>query len=446
MSSKDGKVLIKKEAFRNMITHVLRFGSEDLAESVEVMGLCLGKTNGKDIELINAIPITHGKTASSGFSSEDYNLFLEIEKRYAPHNLNIVGWYASHPGWGLFFSDNAIKNHLFFQKESNSNGFHIVFDHTLMGKEGSLGFDIYRLNNFKEGDDHHQVSFELELPNSLKYFQWVVKFMEDSQKKSPILIKEIKELAEPSPDDLQEIPKPDEPLPEADKFDDFPEITPITAKIQEGFDIFSKTFTETLKSQLGNWTQSVKRGSLKGSDFLKNSTHLMKEKVSHGISKIENWISINLDEIVNKFQENVSHNVNLRMKAQKDMIEQTSNMKGSLMNNINNMLGGNLSDVIKQIEIKLNDFSEKITQSGSLSSQKEELLNKTSEHVSKISGVVNEFSHEIDNMNDISSIEQTFNNQIEGLESGLNKIREIYSQISNSLSKLQEIHKLSDKI
>ena len=239
MISKDGKVIIKKEAFRNMITHVLRFGSEALIESVEVIGICLGRMNGKDIDLINAIPITHGKSISLGFSSEDYNVFTEIENRYAPHNLSIVGWYSSNPGWGIFFSDTAIKKHRFFQKESFPNGFQIVFDHTLMGKEGSLGFEIYRLNDYKEGDEHHQVPFEIELPNSLEYFKWVQKFVEDTQKKTPILIKEKKELTEPAPNDLQEIPKPEEPLPEGEKFDEFPEITPITARIQEGFDIVS---------------------------------------------------------------------------------------------------------------------------------------------------------------------------------------------------------------
>ena len=445
MTSKDGKVIIKKEAFRNMITHVLRFGSEALIESVEVMGICLGKMNGKDIDLINAIPITHGKSISLGFSSEDYNLFTEIENRYAPHNLSIVGWYSSNPNWGLFFTDNAIKNHRFFQKESFPNGFQIVFDHTLMGKEGSLGFEIYRLNDYKEGDDHHQVPFEIESPNSLEYFKWVQKFVEDSQKKTPILIKEIKELTEPTPKDLQEIPKPEEPLPEGEKFDEFPEITPITARIQEGFDIFAKTFTDTLKSQLGNWTQNVKNGSLKGSDFLKNSTHLMKEKISQGISRIEKWISKNLDEIVNNFQESISHNVDHRMKAQKDLTEQIASTKDGLMNKINNMLGGNLTDGIKQIENKLSDFSEKIMKSSSLSSQKEELLNKTSEQISKISSIVNELSQETETIKVTSSIEQMFNNQIENLESGMIKIKEIYSQISSSLNKLQEIHKSSEK-
>jgi len=68
---KEGKVHISKEAFRNMITHVLRFGNAALENSVEVMGICLGKLhpNGKDILLLNAIPIFHGTQISSRLGS-----------------------------------------------------------------------------------------------------------------------------------------------------------------------------------------------------------------------------------------------------------------------------------------------------------------------------------------------------------------------------------------
>jgi len=66
----DGKVIITKEAFRNMITHVLRFGNEGLETSVEVMGVCMGKkaSNGKNIEVVNAIPLTHGTQIENDFS------------------------------------------------------------------------------------------------------------------------------------------------------------------------------------------------------------------------------------------------------------------------------------------------------------------------------------------------------------------------------------------
>ena len=52
----DGKIIISKEAFRNIITHVLRFGNDALENSVEVVGICMGKIapNEKDILLVNA--------------------------------------------------------------------------------------------------------------------------------------------------------------------------------------------------------------------------------------------------------------------------------------------------------------------------------------------------------------------------------------------------------
>ena len=42
------KIIIKQDAFIRMITHVLRFGNEALEESVEVMGVCIGKKDQSD--------------------------------------------------------------------------------------------------------------------------------------------------------------------------------------------------------------------------------------------------------------------------------------------------------------------------------------------------------------------------------------------------------------
>ncbi len=101
----DGKVIIKKEAFRNMITHVLRFGSDALETSVEVMGVCMGKkaSNGKDIEILNAIPLTHGTQVENDFTPEDLESFSKIDEQYHKKDLHVVGWYHSHPNEGLFF-------------------------------------------------------------------------------------------------------------------------------------------------------------------------------------------------------------------------------------------------------------------------------------------------------------------------------------------------------
>ncbi len=436
----DGKVIIKKEAFRNMITHVLRFGNEALDESIEVMGILVGKKNGKDIDIINAIPITHGKKVSLGFTSEDYNSFSEIEKRYASHNMIIVGWYSSHPGWGLFFSDTAIKNHRFFQKESNPDGFYIVFDYKLMGKEGGFGFEIYRLNNYVEGNEHYTVEFELEQPNTLEYFKWVQKFVEDTQKESPILIKEIYELAEPAPSELQEIPKPEEPLTDEVEVDDYAEIVPIISGFQDGISQFKDIFADTFKSQLNTWTQDIKNGSLTGTKLLKNATSRMKNKISTGMSRIENWFSSNLNEIVINFRENINHYIDDRISNQKDLTTQVSEAKEEIITNLNDLVDGNFSGIIDKIDPSLNKISNEITNSIDLTSNIENSANKSLEFISNIMNEIKIVSEEIEPTisSNISSLEQNMISEIEKLDVELNRIGEIYKQMDNSLKKLQD--------
>ncbi len=110
------KIIIKKEAFRNMLTHVLNYGSVALEESVEVMGVCLGKVNQEDgkVILTNAIPVMHGPEVSVGFSKKEIEIFQQIENQYKE---TIIGWYLSRPGWGLDFTNITIANHQYFQNE-----------------------------------------------------------------------------------------------------------------------------------------------------------------------------------------------------------------------------------------------------------------------------------------------------------------------------------------
>ena len=436
----DGKVIIKKEAFRNMITHVLRFGNEALDESIEVMGICVGKINGKDIDIINAIPITHGKKVSLGFTSEDYNSFSEIEKRYASHNMIIVGWYSSHPGWGLFFSDTAIKNHRFFQKESHPYGFYIVFDHKLMGKEGGFGFEIYRLNNYIEGNEHNSVEFELEQPNSLEYFKWVQKFVEDYEKESPILIKEIYELAEPAPSELQEIPKPEGSLTEEGELEDYSEIEPIISGFQDGISKFEDIFADTFKSQINTWTQDIKNGSLTGTKLLKNATSRMKNKITSGMPRIENWFSLNLNEIVANFKQNIIHYIDDRINNQSELTAQISESKEEVITNLNDIVDGNFSGIISKLDPSLNKISNEIANSTNLTSNIENSANKSLEFISNIANEIKTIPEGLESTisTNISSLEQNIIGEIENLDAELNKIGEVYKQMDSSLQKLKD--------
>ncbi|MFX1393606.1 MAG: hypothetical protein ACFFAH_08525 [Promethearchaeota archaeon] len=432
----EGKVYIKKEAFRNMITHVLRFGNEAFEESVEVMGICIGKTvNGKDIELINAIPITHGKKISIGFNSEDYNAFSEVERIYAKQNLHAVGWYSSHPGWGLFFSDSAIINHRnFFQNDKKPYGFYIVFDHTLMAKDGNLGFEIYRLDDYSDekNTEYHKIAYEIEIPNNLEYFTWVQKFVEDNEKEAPILIKEINELTELTPSELQEIPSPEKSI---------TEVEPINSGFQEGTVKFANIFMDTFKSQLGNWTKTIKEGSSLGSNIIKNTTSRMKDKISSGISKVENWFNRNIDEISNTFKENITKYVDDRIEAQKELRNKFSLTKDEILKELNDLVETNFTNILNKIENNINEISEKIKNSSNLSSEIEEKTNKTFENISIISEEIDNFSNEMEKIvsTEISSVEQNFTKGIENLNTELNRIKKSFLEINKISEKLKEI-------
>ena len=431
-NSGEGKIIIRKEAFRNMITHVLRFGNEALDESVEVMGICIGKLNGEDIDLINAIPITHGKKISLGFSSEDYNTFSEIEQIYAKRDLYTIGWYSSHPGWGLFFSDSALKtHHNFFQ-----NGFYVVFDHTLMGKEGNLGFEIFRLNDYSDekNNEYHKIEYELEFPSTLEYFKWVQKIVEDTQKKTPILIKEINELAESAPDDLHEIPMSKESI---------IELEPIISGFQEGTSKFAELFKDQFEDQFGNWTKDIRDGALTGSELLKNSMSNMKSKISDGMSNVENWFKRNLDEIAKSFKETISMYLNIRIDAQEDLLTQFSSSKAEVLNDLKTLVETNFNNIMNNIENNLKDLSDKISNSTSLTFKLEESVNKTSENIKEVSNETENFSNKIENIisTDISSLEQNITNEVEKLNTELINLKETYKEMNLATEKLKKIIK-----
>ena len=303
-----------------------------------------------------------------------------------------------------------------------------------MGKDGNLGFEIYRLNDYSDemNTEYHKIAYELEMPNSLEYFIWVQKFVEDSEKEAPILIKEINELTEPTPSELQEIPAPEEIM---------TKVKPIISGFQKGTSKFANIFMDTFKSQLGNWTKDIKEGSINGSKLIKNTTSRMKDKISSGIFKVESWFNRNLDEISKNFKENIAKYVDDRIEAQKELKNKFSVTKDEILNELNNLVETNSNNILNKIENKIKGISEKIKNSSNLAFEIEEKTNKTFENISTISGDIDNFSNEIENIvsTNISSLEQNFSNNIEKLNTELNGIKELYLEINKTAEKLQEI-------
>ncbi|MHA1256188.1 MAG: hypothetical protein ACTSPS_11375 [Promethearchaeota archaeon] len=434
----DGKVIISKEAFRNIITHVLRFGNDALESSVEVVGICIGKIapNEKDILLVNAIPITHGKEISLGFSNEDYATFEKIEERFKSQGLSIVGWYNSHPGWGLFFSDMAIKNQHHFQTEQSPNSFSIVFDHTLMGKDENLGFEIYSLDDYEDltSKEYHTVKFELELPKTLEYFKWVQKFVEDTQKKIPVLIKEFNELLEPAPSNLQEIPLPEKLEQEKLKKKDDPDIIPIVSGIQKGGAQFADSFMETFTSQLSNWAKDINSGSLDGAEQILISLKQMKDKISSGIPKAEKWFKLNLDE------KSVSNYVDSRIETQQEIVEQGTLSKDEIIKEIRVFIENNFNNLNNEIESKSKYLQDKVSNIAETKNSQKELIKNSSEKIEEVNNLANNITDEIKQHVTTTTVpfEQELIKEIENINNRLENLKENYVNANEKLEKLKK--------
>ena len=442
-TAEDGKVFIKMGAFRNMITHVLRFGNEALDDSVEVMGICMGKESNNQLVIENAIPITHGSRIEVGFSPEDYAAFAEIDEQYADKGLYAIGWYHSHPGWGLFFSENDVKNHLFYQKKQTPHAFGIVFDHTLMGKEGNLGFEIYRLKEYKKGpkSDYIKVAYEIEVPKTLDYFKWVQKFVEDSQKKAPILIKEINEFTEPVQGELQAIPGAEEASQEEEgEIDKYPQITPIVSGFKEGSEKFSEDFFNVLKPQLGTWTEDMRNGALKGSEFMRSTLNQMKDAISFGLSKVQNWFDTNLNEVLEEFKQDISEYLDKRMEAQKQLITEMPSKKEEIQSEITSIIEEKIKENMSQLEEKVQQNAQKLDDSTEISSKLEESIKFNSEKFSDLSNEMNNISETINQGMQalIKPIEDSTGKEIENLANELNTMKDTYAKMKELFDKLQK--------
>jgi hypothetical protein len=438
--SAQGRIFIKKEAFRNMLTHVLRFGSEVLEKSKEVMGVCLGNFNSTDGKIIieNAIPVMHGIAVSVGFSKNEIELIKQIEKKY---KTNLVGWYISRPGWGIDFTEITIANHQYFQNEKFPHGICIVFDHTLMGLGGDFGFEIFRLEDYMNKDKFSNVLYEIEIPSTLEYFKWIQKFMEDFQKKSPILIKEVNEPVETIPGDLQEIPIPELQEDIEEDMEKYPEINSIITGFKQGSEKFSEVFVNTLQHQIGNWINDLEQGNSRGTEYITNSVDKMKQAVVGGLLKVSGWFKKNLNEKVYDFKNKVSKYVDTRIDDHRQVTEEIIDVKQDLVNSLNNLIENKIKNIELELEELANSTNLKLDESSQINIKIEDMIDRLDNHLTTINSQIKTFTQEIEKKIEDSLIPLQTNIKEKGekLSGELDPFKTNYSEIRILLDKLQKI-------
>ena len=438
-NQKKEEIFIKKEAFRNMLTHVLRFGNDALEKSIEVLGVCLGKYDPSNecIIIENAVPITHGDKVEIGFDKEIYELFLQIGNKYS---LQLIGYYHSHPSWGLYLSESDLTNIQYFQNENFPKGFCIVFDHTLMGKNGSLGFEIYRLDNYLKTEKYYNVPFELEIPNSLEYFKWVQKFAEDFQKKNPILIKEVNEFAEPLTGDLQEIPKSDDLEPIEERTVEILELAALDSAFYDGTEKLSEMLIDITKNQMGNWIKDIDQGSSKGSEYISKAVNKMNDAISSGLTKVETWFDKTINESINEFKKIVSNYVNSRVDRNKEFTKDISNMKEKIFKRLKIVIEENRSTIETEMENLTGLLKGKVEENNQTISEFYERLRTLNSHLIDIEKILNSTTQYFEKKTEDSKItlNSILDEKMGKLNTELNQFKEFNEEIKSLLEKLQK--------
>lgn len=183
-------VILSAEAYKTIILYASRYANQGLPPEhwKEIYGILTGYTDEDFVHVENAYALTFGHETDVQLDNRHLVFISEIEDNLYKEGKGhfVVGWFHSHPGLGLFFSEIDLINQIWFQ-QNNDDFCGLVFDHTLLGKKKEekignntlkkydTGFEIYRITDLSVntdsvefGENYHKVDYIVEGLN--KYF------------------------------------------------------------------------------------------------------------------------------------------------------------------------------------------------------------------------------------------------------------------------------------
>jgi len=403
----EGIIKIKPRAYITMLKHVLQYGNSALgSNSVEVMGICMGKEEKGNIVVYEAIPISHGSAIEVGFTPTDYAAFAQIDEEYSQKGTGLYacGWYHSHPGMGAFLSNIDIKNHLFYQKEQTPKGFALVFDYKYLDDpqgEAPFGFKAFRLNDFTKGtsSDFHESKYEILPPDDLNFYKEIKDIIERHQSKKSI-IDEIATLqADESVWEVAEEKGQVEKetverigLEEKEKS----EIEQLSKSAEQATELFTKEFIKRFLNHFDQFKEDMAKATQKGGSIMIDSLGTMKEIVQSGANRIKNYF----EEIMKKEIDNVNKDLSETFKKMDNEQSEFSNKFSEFSKNLTE----NLSEIIKKILIEkidpiikaLNSASEKAISIGIKSKDFKNYIDEQDKLVNKMTETLQTDTEKID--------------------------------------------------
>ena len=439
----EGSVNIEYDAFQKMISHTLRFANDSREESIQVLGICIGEYLAETKRYIigDVIPITHGDFIELGFSEEIHEVIDEIKSHYPDTNKSVIGWYHSHLGYGLYFSNSDKVNNLFFQHSENPYGFGVVIEQTLLNDDHNYGIEVFRLKDYLKGaeSDYIKVEFDISPPNSMKLFKWVQELVESTQSKDSKIIYEFDEIKKPSPELLQEIPAPKEEEEEVE-FEEKEDFS-LLYGVNDGIGKFKDSFLKTYEEQLTSWMNDVSDDILIGTEYIRSSINNIKTTLSSGLEDAQRVFDRIFSEISSLFMKNTRSSVDTLLEKQIELKKNIQVITEEQLKNLFELLEKEIRDVTNIFEENITSIKkelDKITQSSNTIKesliQNNEMLKTVYEETDKLSENIIQYSQRSSKAFELKLMDEleTFSNKI-------SPNKEIYGEIEELIERLQKV-------
>jgi proteasome lid subunit RPN8/RPN11 len=166
------KVVINRRAYEDMVIYASRYASEEIDkdEQKEVYGILVGSVDEPTATVFvnQAIGIVVGERTGVEFEAKEYvdlsNIDETVWKRSVEYKRGdfICGWWHTHPGFGFFYSQTDIMNHIGFQT-TNPFAIGVIYDYTQMKFElEDPGIEILTLEEPHQASPFNFVKFEIQ--------------------------------------------------------------------------------------------------------------------------------------------------------------------------------------------------------------------------------------------------------------------------------------------
>ncbi|MHA1212428.1 MAG: Mov34/MPN/PAD-1 family protein [Candidatus Heimdallarchaeota archaeon] len=121
---------------QDLLSVITKYSKEAFPK--EAIGLLDGKMEKPgEIVIRKIFFVTVGEEYSVAFSDEDFQVFEQTQF--------CVGWWHSHPGYGLFLSSTDIKTHMFSFQIANPYSIALVVDPTKLDTNGLADHQFFQV-------------------------------------------------------------------------------------------------------------------------------------------------------------------------------------------------------------------------------------------------------------------------------------------------------------